>query len=107
MINYIWTILDITEEKEVITSAKYHVIAKDELGELSVETEGNWYFNNKFNKPYLEITEQDVIDLIRKEAIKDGLNIIESRLEEQLEYLVGNIAKTPAPWLPQTFTPSI
>ena len=107
MTNYNWTILDIVEEKEVITSAKYHVIAKDELGELSVETEGNWYFNNKFNKPYLEITEQDVIDLIRKEAIKDGLNIIESRLEEQLEYLVGNIAKTPAPWLPQTFTPSI
>ena len=105
--NYNWTILDIVEEKEVITSAKYHVIVKDELGELSVETEGNWYFNNKFNKPYLEITEQDVIDLIRKEAIKDGLNIIESRLEEQLEYLVGNIAKTPAPWLPQTFTPSI
>ena len=105
--NYNWTILDIVEEKEVIISAKYHVIVKDELGELSVETEGNWYFNNKFNKPYLEITEQDVIDLIRKEAIKDGLNIIESRLEEQLEYLVGNIAKTPAPWLPQTFTPSI
>ena len=107
MTNYNWTILDIVEEKEVITSAKYHVIAKDELGELSVETEGNWYFNNKFNKPYLEITEQDVIDLIRKEAIKDGLNIIESRLDEQLEYLVDNIAKTPAPWLPQTFTPSI
>ena len=74
--NYNWTILDIVEEKEVIISAKYHVIVKDELGELSVETEGNWYFNNKFNKPYLEITEQDVIDLIRKEAIKDSLNII-------------------------------
>ena len=104
---YTWTITEVSSEDDVILHAKYHVVALDEDSSLTVETEGNWYFNNKFNKPYLEITEQDVIDLIRKEAIKDGLNIIESRLDEQLEYLVDNIAKTPAPWLPQTFTPSI
>ncbi len=107
MNNHNWKILDIIAEDEVIKSAKYHVTANDELAKLSVETEGNWYFNGVFDKDYLDITEQDVIDLIRKEAIKDGANIIESRLDEQLDYLANNIAKTPAPWLPQTFTPSI
>ena len=104
---YNWKILDIVAENEVITSAKYHVTASDDEAKFKVETEGNWYFNNKFNKDYLEITEQDVIDLILKETIKDGLNIIESRLDEQLAYLADNQVKSVAPWLPQTFTPSI
>ena len=107
MINYTWKIEDITAKDDVILHAKYHVIAFNELGDASVETEGNWYLNGIINKPYLEITEQDVIDLIKKEAIKDGLNIIESRLEEQLYYLTDNKVKPVAPWLPQTFTPSI
>ena len=107
MNNHNWKILDIVAEDEVIISAKYHVTASDDEANFKVETEGNWYFNNKFNKDYLEITEQDVIDLILKETIKDGLNIIESRLDEQLVYLADNQVKSVAPWLPQTFTPSI
>ena len=107
MNNHNWEILDIVAEDEVIKSAKYHVTANDELAKLSVETEGNWYFNGKFDKNYLDITEQDVIDLIIKESIKDGVNIIESRLDEQLAYLADNQVKSVAPWLPQTFTPSI
>ena len=107
MINYTWKIEDITAKDDVILHAKYHVIAFNELGDASVETEGNWYLNGIINKPYLEITEQDVIDLIKKEAIKDGLNIIESRLDEQLSYLANNVADIPAPWLPQVFTPKV
>ena len=107
MNNHNWKILDIVAEDEVIISAKYHVTASDDEANFKVETVGNWYFNNKFNKDYLEITEQDVIDLILKETIKDGLNIIESRLDEQLAYLADNQVKSVAPWLPQTFTPSI
>lgn len=107
MNNYNWKILEIVAEDEIITSAKYHITASDDEAKFKVETEGNWYFNNKFDKPYLEITEQDVIDLILKESIKDGLNIIESRLDEQLAYLANNQVKSVAPWLPQTFTPSI
>jgi len=107
MNNYVWKILEVTAKDEKITSAKYHVIINDELNTLSVETEGNWYFNGVFDKLYADITEQDVIDLIKKEAIKDGLNIIESRLDEQLGYLANNVAETPAPWLPQVFTPKV
>ena len=107
MNNHVWKILEVSAEDEKITSAKYHVVVTDELATHSVETEGNWYFNGVFNKSYADIKEQDVIDLIKKEAIKDGLNIIESRLEEQLYYLTDNKVKPVAPWLPQTFTPSI
>ena len=107
MNNYVWKIEEVTTDNEVITSAKYHVTANDDEAKFEVETEGNWYFNNKFNKDYLEITEQDVIDLIKKEAIKDGLNIIESRLDEQLSYKAKNVGQIPAPWLPQVFTPNV
>jgi hypothetical protein len=107
MNNYVWKILDVDVKNDAIYFAKYYVTANDELGKLSVETEGNWYINGKFDKSFSEITEQDVIDLIKKEAIKDDVNIIESRLDEQLVYLSNNQVKSVAPWLPQTFTPSI
>ena len=107
MNNHVWKILEVSAEDEKITSAKYHVVVTDELATHSVETEGNWYFNGVFNKSYADIKEQDVIDLIKKEAIKDGLNIIESRLDEQLSYLANNVADIPAPWLPQVFTPKV
>jgi len=105
MANYTWSIKGIEAENEVITCAKYQVIANND--DNSVETEGNWYFNGTIDKPFADIIEQDVIDLIQKESIKDGLNIIESRLDEQLAYLADNQVKSVAPWLPQTFTPSI
>jgi len=104
MSNYTWSIKGIESENEVITCAKYQVIANDD--DNSVETEGNWYFNGTIDKSFADITEQDVIDLIQKESVKDGVNIIESRLNEQLVYLANNTIETIAPWLPQTFTPS-
>jgi hypothetical protein len=107
MNNYVWKILNIDAEDEIILSAKYHVICSNELGDLSVESEGNWFFYNQIDKPYEEITEQDVIDLIKKESIKDGLNIIESCLQEQLTYITNIKVKSVAPWLPQIFIPSI
>jgi len=106
MNNYNWEILDIIAENEVIKSAKYHVTASDESNTYLVETEGNWYFNGVFDKPYLDITKEDVINLIKKESVVDGLNIIESRLDEQLAYLENNKNKNIAPWLSQTFTPN-
>ena len=102
MINYIWTILDVNIKNESIKDAKYHVTATSD--QIEVQTEGNWYFNGSINKSFTDITEQDVIDLIRQESIRDGINIIESRLDEQLTYLANNRNETVAPWLPQTFT---
>lgn len=107
MNNFTWSIEEITAENEIITSAKYRVLAKTQDESQSVETEGNWFFNGKINKSYADITEQDVIELIKKESVVDGINIIESRLDEQLDYLAKVSVKTPAPWQPQVFTPNV
>lgn len=103
--NFTWSILDIFAENDLITYAKYFVIAKE--GDLSVETEGNWWFQNPTIKvPFSEVTEEMVVSWIKQETIKDGINLIESRLKEQLDNLEKN-ASVVAPWLPQVFTPNI
>ena len=56
MINYTWKILEVFAQDEVITGAKYHLTGSDD--ELSVETEGNWFFDCPTAKvPFLEVTE--------------------------------------------------
>jgi hypothetical protein len=92
-----WKILDIEAKDGVITSAKYYV------SNGTVDTEGNWYFPEGGQVPFEQITEEMVINWIKEASMKDGKNIIESRLDEQLE----QSAKTIAPWLPQTFTPKL
>jgi hypothetical protein len=101
-----WKILDISAKDGVIKSAKYFCTLESEG--CQVETEGNWKFRDPEGKvtPYEEVTEQMVIDWINQEAIRDGKNLITSRLEEQLAALQD---QTPvvAPWLPQVYTPKI
>ena len=100
MINFTWKVLDISSKDEKITHAQYHVTANDETN--SVATEGHWQFSNEFDKPFADIKEDDVIELIKQETTQFGKNIVEDRLSEQLEYLQRKQPK--APWLPQTFT---
>ena len=97
-----WKILDISVEGKVITRAKYHVLATDEINE--VETEGIWEFD-KFNPttPYAEVTEAQVISWIKDGATQYGQNVIESRLEEQLALLSKSKSVVP-PWKPPVFT---
>ena len=92
-----WRILDIEAKDDVITSAKYYV------SNGQVDTEGNWYFTEKGDIPFNQVTEQNVIDWIKEASMRDGKNIIESRLEEQTNHPV----KAIPPWLPQTFTPNL
>jgi hypothetical protein len=101
---FIWKILEISADNDLITHAKYSVTIKD--GDDFVETEGNWWFNNPTLKvPFSEVTEEMVASWIEEETMKDGLNLIKSRLEEQLNALKDS--KTViAPWLPQVFTPN-
>ena len=71
-----------------------------------MQTEGNWWFANPTLKvPFSDVTEEMVASWIEQETMKDGVNLIKSRLEEQLNVL--NSQKTViAPWLPQVFTPN-
>jgi len=101
-----WKILDITAKDGVIKSAKYWCEIEEDG--RTVQTEGFWKFRDPEGKftSYEEVTEQMVIDWINQEAIRDGKNLITSRLEEQLAALQD---QTPvvAPWLPQVYTPKI
>ena len=101
-----WKILSVQADSTgLITEARYFVSAR--LQDFVVETEGNWYFNEpKLDKPFELIEENHVISWIQKEAIRDGKNIVESRLNEQLEALAAQ-RDTVAPWMPQVFTPKI
>ena len=92
-----WRILGIEAKDGVVTSAKYYVTNG------TVDTEGNWYFPEPGQLPYDQITEEMVIVWIKEATMKDGQNIIESRLEEQSE----QPTKVIPPWLPQTFTPNL
>jgi hypothetical protein len=103
--NFIWKILEISADNELITHAKYSVECKEE--DISVSTEGNWWFANPTIKtPFLEVTEDMVASWIEQETMKDGINLIKSRLEEQLN-AIKNSKIVIAPWLPQVFTPNI
>ena len=103
MTTFTWKILEISADQELITHAKYNVTA-DDL-DHTVETEGNWWFNYPVTIPFAEVTEEMVVSWIEKETMRDGINIIKSRLEEQLNEIKVNHT-VPAPWLPQVFVPN-
>lgn len=101
---YTWFILDISAKNDLITHAKYKVQLSDNNN--IVETEGNWWFANPtLITPFNEVTEEMVASWIEQETMKDGINLIKSRLEEQLNML-NNDETVVAPWLPQVFTPN-
>ena len=103
--DYKWKISELSGEDEVITHAKYHLSLTD--GVNTVETEGNWHFKDPQNKvPFAQVTEEMVAEWIENEAMKDGVCVIKSRLEEQLALLEKSKSIVP-PWKPQVFTPNI
>ena len=101
-----WKILGIdSPDGELITRAKYFATIAD--GDLVVETEGFWTFQEpKLNVAFANVTEDMIVAWIQAETMKDGANMIEKRLNEQLEALKKQRV-TPLPWAPQVFTPEI
>ena len=100
-----WKITQISAEDGVITHA--HYVCKLIQEPYTVETEGNYYFNEPAEKvPFLEVTEELMAQWLEKEAIRDGVNHIVENVKKQIEALKSHKA-TPAPWLPQIFKPEI
>jgi hypothetical protein len=96
------TITEIEEKDGLIIRAKYLYSLSDDQN--TVETEGHWFFQEpQLNVPFDQVTEEMIVSWIEKEAIRDGKNIIKSRLEEQLADL-AKAKKSALPWMPQTFT---
>ena len=103
--DYKWKILEVFAKDEVITGAKYHLIGTED--DISVESEGNWYFDCPTAKmPYLEVTEDMICQWIEADAVVDGKNHIKMGIEKQVEALKSH-KPVPAPWLPQVFKPEI
>jgi len=105
MANLTWKILGVEAKDGLITSAHYHATATD--GNVVVETEGNWFFQEpKMEIPFDQVTEEMVAQWVQDQAVQDGKPLIKTRLEEQIAALKTQ-TKTVAPWMPQTFTPEI
>ena len=101
MTTYKWKIHEIDATEGLITVVKYSVLARDI--DLTVETEGYWRFGDPvLRKPLLEVKEEDVIAWVKADSVREGVNIIESRLAEQLANLAKE--KVKLPWVPQVFT---
>lgn len=101
-----WKILGIdSPDGELITRARYFATVSDK--DLVVETEGFWTFQEpKLNIQFVDVTEEMIIGWIQAETMKDGANMVEARLAEQLDALKKQRV-TPLPWAPQVFTPEI
>lgn len=88
-------ILEIDAQDGLITAARYRCSIGD------IETEGWWYFRDPvLTIPFENVQESDVIGWIVDQA---GAGI-EANLMRQAQ---AKTYKTVAPWLPQTFTPSL
>jgi hypothetical protein len=99
MTEFKWTILEIFADAKGV---KYHVQATNEKN--IVEGEGNHQFSDGVvSKPFSEIKEEDLIRWLDSDTTKDGLNLIKSNLETQLQAL-ENREKVEFPWLANTFT---
>ena len=55
----------------------------------SVDSEGYWYFDDKQLSDSL--TEEEVIEWVRQATMKDGKNMVEARLAEQLSNLAKSV----------------
>lgn len=96
-----WKINKLSAEGDVVTHAHYSVSITDGIN--TVETEGNWFFSDTtVKKPFAEVNEQDIVDLIKKETTNNNVCAIEFRLSEQLEALKNN-SNQHLPWLPPIF----
>jgi hypothetical protein len=47
-----------------------------------------------------------IVGWIKDQTVRDGANMVEARLGEQIASLKAE-RETPLPWLPQVFTPEI
>ena len=90
-----WKILEIEVENDLITGARYF------CSKNGVETEGWWRFAEpKLTIAFADVTEEMVISWVTADI---GAQV-EARLDEQA---AAKPKIAVAPWLPQTFTPSI
>jgi hypothetical protein len=91
---------EILSEDNILKHIKYEVIAKE--GDLSVTTEGYCYLNLPEEVTFSNLIEVELLEYLKRFYIQNDVNLIESRLSEQLSYLQKNTSTIP-PWHVETF----
>ena len=100
MTTYNWKIKAITADQGILKQAYYYLAGTDDTN--TVDGEGHW----NFQKEYLltdTTREEEIISWIKQEAIQEGVNPIELRIEAQLQAL-KLVKVTELPWIANTFT---
>ena len=89
-------ILSIKQIDGLITEAEYYD------SHNGIETQGTHVFRGKELKtPFSELKEENIIAWIIEENSENGINLIQSNLEKQLEQK----QTTDLPWVFKTFNP--
>lgn len=95
-----WKITEVLSADGQIEHVKYKVTATK--GEHTVETEGYCALKLDENVNFKDLIEVELTEYLKRFYIQDGVNLIESRLSEQLDYLAKNTTTIP-PWHVETF----
>lgn len=93
-----WNITEMNAIDGVVKSVKYIAELSDETNKVA--TEGYWYFNQNDGNLIESLTEDQVIEWVRQATMKDGKNMVEQRLIEQINALEKPVH---LPWRPATF----
>lgn len=101
MANFTWKITEVLSENDVLQNVKYEVIGEQDGKEVA--TEGYAPIELPQEVKFSELSERELLSYLKRFYIQGDVNLIESRLAEQLNYLNKNIT-TKAPWHIDTFT---
>ena len=93
-----WSITEMNAIEGVIKSVKY--LAELLNNDQKVQSEGYWYFDENGGNPLESLTEDDVIEWVRQATMKDGQNMVEQRLIEQMNAIAKPVQ---LPWKPAVF----
>jgi len=93
-----WSITEMNAIEGVIKSVKY--LSELSNNEQKVQSEGYWYFEQDDGIPISALTEENVIEWVRQATMKDGQNMVEQRLIEQMNAMAKPVQ---LPWKPAVF----
>jgi hypothetical protein len=93
-----WSITEMNAIEGVVKSVKYLAELSD--NDQKVQSEGYWYFDQNGGNPLESLTEDQVIEWVRQATMKDGQNMVEQRLIEQMNAIAKPVQ---LPWKPAVF----
>lgn len=93
-----WSITEMNAIEGVVKSVKYLAELSD--NDQKVQSEGYWYFDQNGGNPLESLTEDQVIEWVRQATMKEGQNMVEQRLIEQMNAIAKPVQ---LPWKPAVF----